>query len=342
RARAEDAISGTARWLDRRPGARPLHLALDDPASVARVARFIDGSALGLVLSGGGAQGTAHLGALKALGEAGIAFDCVGGTSAGAAMGAALALGRDPDEVMRLCEEIFLRSRAMGRYTVPKFSLLDPKEFDAALRRQFGPREIEDLVLPFFAVATNLSTNDMAVLDRGPLWEAIRASTSIPGVFPPWIRGKGEVLVDGAVMDNAPLLAMRERKAGPALLLNMRRSGDWRVALRYGELPGRRAIAAHLLKGWLGTRGPGELPTVVSVLARVFNVNAQKRLRSIDAPGDVIIDIDPLEGMAILDWSRARAQYEESYRMFSEALARGGAASPDPVARLAALKQALR
>ncbi|WP_281070710.1 patatin-like phospholipase family protein [Oceaniglobus trochenteri] len=345
RDRADQPIGGTAALRQARQVAQHHHVALDQPADLDRLVRFVDGRALGLVLSGGGAQGTAHLGALKALGEHGMTFDMIGGTSAGAAMGAALALGRDPDMVMDLCEEIFLRSKAMGRYALPKYSILDPALYDAALREHFGLWDIEDLALPFFAVATNLSANDVAILDSGPLWQALRASTSIPVVFPPWIDGAGNVLVDGAMIDNAPILAMRARKPGPAILLNMLRDTDWRSARGYESLPTRAGTAWEVLSTpWRRGSGEGGFPTAISVLSRVFNVNAQRRLRGVDAPGDVMIDIEPLAGMAYLDWTKSRAQFDASYRAFSRALEQASAAgeSPaDPVAMMRATKAAL-
>ncbi|TYB87636.1 patatin-like phospholipase family protein [Oceaniovalibus sp. ACAM 378] len=344
RDRAGDAITGTTEWLALRPGVRHHHVALDRSGDIDRLARFIDGSALGLVLSGGGAQGTAHLGALKALCEGGIAFDCIGGTSAGAAMGAALALERDPDAVMDLIEDVFLRARVMGRYTIPKYSVIDAGHFDAALQRHYGAHRIEDLPLSFFAVATSLTTNDMAVLERGPLWQAVRASTSIPAIFPAWIAEAGEVLVDGALIDNAPIQAMRSRKPGPAVLLNLLRSGDWRVTGAYGDFPGRGRLMWQTFTGPLRRRVPAHLPSAIAILTRTFNVNAQRRLRSVDAPGDVMIDIAPLRDMQFLDWTRAREQFESSYRAFSGALElvdRSPDAPRDPVKRLAAVRAAL-
>ena len=337
-------IAGTALWLARHKPRHHHHIALDCPGDIARLLRFVDGQALGLVLSGGGAQGTAHLGALKALGEHGVVFDMVGGTSAGAAMGAALALGRAPDMVMDLCEDIFLRSRAMGRYALPKYSVLDPGLFDAALRTHFGAHAIEDLPLPYFAVATNLSNNDVALLDHGPLWQAVRASASIPVVFPPWIDGAGNILVDGAMIDNAPIQAMRAQKPGPALLLNLLRNAEWRSTTPYADLPSRAAVVWQVLSAPLRLPRPEGFPTAISVLSRVFNVNAQRRLRSVDAPGDVMIDIHPLAGMAYLDWTKARAQFDDSHRVFSRALAlaRDRGFGPDrPVDLLAAMKAEL-
>ena len=98
----------TAAWLVDRKVSMHHHLALDQSADFERIARFVRGEALGLVLCGGGSFGTAHLGAIKALAERGYTFDFVGGTSIGSAMAAALVIGLDPDKVMDLCDDIFI------------------------------------------------------------------------------------------------------------------------------------------------------------------------------------------------------------------------------------------
>jgi NTE family protein len=135
RDRGAQPISGTSNWLRGREVGLHHHLALDQPSEFARLGRFVLGKALGLVLGGGAAYGCAHLGVAKALGEAGIPVDFLGGTSVGAAMAAALATGAHPDAVLDQTEEIFVRQRAMRRITVPVHALLDHHTLDASLRR---------------------------------------------------------------------------------------------------------------------------------------------------------------------------------------------------------------
>ncbi|MEI9901396.1 MAG: patatin-like phospholipase family protein [Hyphomicrobium sp.] len=110
-------ISGTARWLRRRKVAMHHHVALDDDSTIARLYRFINGTALGLIACGGGALCAAHVGLYKALIESGFEFDALGGTSAGAAMTGAFAMGKHPDDIDRGTHDIFVTNRAMQRYT---------------------------------------------------------------------------------------------------------------------------------------------------------------------------------------------------------------------------------
>ena len=99
--------------------------------------------------AGGGSLGSAHLGVYKAFVEAGARFDYLGGTSSGAAMMAGFARGSDAEQIDRGTHNIFIKSRAFRRPTLPHFALLDHKAFDRALREEYGDVLIEDLWLPF-------------------------------------------------------------------------------------------------------------------------------------------------------------------------------------------------
>ena len=109
----------------------------------------------------------------------------MGGTSAGAAMAGAFAMGKHPDDIDRGTHDIFVTNRAMQRYTWPRYSLLDHRHYDTQLSRYFGGINIEDLWIPYFAVSTNLSSYELHRHDRGDLFDAIRASGSIPVLLPP-------------------------------------------------------------------------------------------------------------------------------------------------------------
>ena len=308
----------TARWLDGRDVALHHHIALDSDEDFARLGRFIRGEALGLVLCGGGSFGTAHLGAIMALLERGYQFDFVGGTSVGSAMGGALAIGLAPDNVMDLCEDIFIKRKAMSRLTVPKYSVLDHHRLDEALSHHFGAFNIEDAPINFFAVATSLTDNDVRVLRRGPLWQAIRSSTSLPGVFPPFIMDDGEVLIDGGLLDNVPVTVMRDLKPGPNLILNFLAPKPWRVKAKYEELPTRGQAVASLIKRT--KKGKIRHSSVMSILSRAMVVNARKLLQRTDIGTDILLNISTLRGMSFMDWARGRELFDSAYQQMSGAM----------------------
>src|SRR5262249_43402643 len=179
-----NVASGTGSWLESRAVSMRHEAALQDTADVQRLFRFMSGRAVGFVAAGGGALGSAHLGVYKALCEAGADFDIFGGTSSGAAMAAALAAGAEPARVDEGTHNIFVKSRVFRRPPLPRYALIDHKAFDRALQAEFGEAMIEDIWKPFFAVSSNLSNHRPRIHRRGPVWHALRASGSIPGVLP--------------------------------------------------------------------------------------------------------------------------------------------------------------
>jgi NTE family protein len=114
----------------------------------------------------------------------------------------------------------------MRRVTVPKYAFLDHKVLDAALHHHYGDGPIEDLWLPFYAVAADLSSMSLTELRTGPLWEAVRASSAIPGILPPFFTSEGRMLVDGGCIDNMPFRTMHRLKTGPNVVVNVQKNGQ--------------------------------------------------------------------------------------------------------------------
>ena len=258
---ARGTITGTARWLTDRRIAMHHHVALGEPEDIARLSRFIHGTARGLVACGGGAYCAAHVGLYKALQQTGVAFDMMGGTSGGSAMTAAFAMGTAPDDVDRATHDIFVTNRAMRRYTWPRYSLLDHRHFDDQLARYYRGVDIEDLWIPYFAVSTNLTSHDLHRHRRGDLWAAVRASGSMPVLLPPYYTEDGHMLVDGAILDNVPVKVMHELKSGPNVVVSFSLPKHERFEVDYSALPGRGDLLKRIVTPWLR----GTLPAAPGV-----------------------------------------------------------------------------
>ncbi len=324
-------------WLAQRKANLRHHVWGDRPGSIARWLRFLSGTALGMVLCGGGALGTAHLGAVKALQEHGYDIDMFGGTSVGAAMAAALASRMHPDEIMDRFEDIFVRSKAMSRLAFPLYGLLDHHGFDTQMKKHYGGWDLEDLPLNYFAVSTSLTTNDINIHRHGALWKAVRASGSIPAILPPLITHDGEVLIDGALVDNLPVSTMRELKAGPNIVLSFQSPQDWRIQSDYESMPTRWQTIWRIL-----TRGkrPG-FPPISEVLSRTMVVTARRRENMLDMQDDILIEMPTVQDMGTLEWRKGRQQYDLAYQAMSEILSRSGACADDDMQRrLAVLRDA--
>ena len=309
---------GTGAWLGERDVFMHHHVALQDGTDVARLVRFLTGRAVGFVAGGGGSYGSAHLGVYKAFCEAGADFDILGGTSAGAAMAAALALGLSPEEVDTGTHNIFIASRAFRRLTLPWYGLIDHKVFDRALHTEYGDIEIEDLWRPYFAVSSNLSSNSLKLHRTGPVWQAVRASGSIPGLLPPFFTREGEMLVDGGLLDNLPLVPMKTLKNGPNVVVALSNDTPTTYPIDYDAIPGRGELLARLLNPF--RRRP--LPPVPGIFQVIMSSMLANR-RSDIALGnaDVLVRPELPADLAFTSWERHTEVFLDSYARTAQWLA---------------------
>ncbi len=168
---------------------------------------------VGLVLGSGSARGWAHIGVIRALTEAGFRIVCVAGTSIGAFVGAAYAAGR-LDALEEVVEQLDWKQIAhfFSDIAFSKSGLVEGEKIAGFLRAHVKEENIEELPVPFCAVATDLATGDEVVLREGNLVEAVRASISVPGIFKPVRRGDA-FLVDGGLVNPVPVSAARKMGA---------------------------------------------------------------------------------------------------------------------------------
>ena len=296
-------------------------------AEPAPIARYITGRARGLVLGGGGALGGAHVGLYFALREAGIDFEHFGGTSVGAAIAAALALGLDRREIVERCTDIFLTNRSLRRWTLPRYSLVDPATVDRMLRLHYGQGLIEDMPRAFFGVGADLSDGTAFVMRRGPLWQAVRASCSIPALLPPMVDEAGRILVDGGIVDNLPIDPMRAVKVGPNVAIVLGAANWRRAAYRYEDLPGRGALMRGALTPWRRTRHV-RAPRLGQVLTRSILLASDEAVRRSMAAADAVFEPPLPKGMGIMAWNRFAAHEQASYDWARAEIERCLAADP--------------
>lgn len=156
----------------------------------------------GLVLSGGGTRGFAHIGALQALEEAGVHIDVISGTSVGSIVGALYADGYSPPEMLQL----FRKNRViqLSRLTFFRKGMLSLTGLKKKINRYIRAKTFEELQRPLYVTVTNLHRGEVEYAHSGPLAERIVASATIPILFAP-VRIKEELYVDGAVIDNFPI-----------------------------------------------------------------------------------------------------------------------------------------
>src|SRR5690606_30358483 len=225
-----------------------------------------------------------------------------------------------PDDINQAVDDIFVRNRAMGRYTWPRYSLLDHRHFDEHLARYIGHSAIEDLWIPFFAISTNLSRNCLHQHRRGDLWAAVRASSSIPALLPPVYTADGEMLVDGCLLDNVPVGVMRSLKSGPNIVVSFALPQLERFAVDYASLPSRGELMRRALKP-IGRQDLPEAPGPAAVLMRSLMANRQDFQRHL-GPDDLLL-VPPLPRDAgFLDWHRHDELMDTAYRWATGEIAR--------------------
>jgi NTE family protein/lysophospholipid hydrolase len=296
---------------------RVLPVRTNHPADTGRLARLLTGRAVGVVLGGGGARGFAHLGVLRALGEAGIPIDLMGGNSMGALIGSQWALGYSLEDIQRRV----LAFAANGeRPTLPVVSLLSGRRMEQGLRRLCDNAQVDGLWTPFFTAACNLSRAATTVLDHGPLWRAVLASNSPAGLLPP-VLYDGELLVDGAILDNVPVDAMRQRLGTP---LERRRGNGTVIAI---DVDVQEPLAAPADKTHLrpldklrSSMGRGaSLPGIGDILYRAGHLGGLMQRSKTVALSDFYLE-PPVSEFSMMGYKRADEIVARGYEYATQAI----------------------
>lgn len=246
-------------WTQAAEATRLFHWSGLEDEDSARLARVIARRSIGLVLSGGGARAYAHIGVVRALREAGLPIDVLGGTSMGAVVAACVAMGWDDEEIEFRIRKAFVETNPLGDYIMPVVSLVRGRRVEDRLQEHFGATLIEDLDVPFFCVSTDLITGDIRVHRSGALGVALRASISLPGVLPPVVAPDGGLLVDGAVLRNFPVEILKAVHRGPIIGVDVAR----RDALNIEDFRHPQGFFT-----WVAAHGFQNPPPIASLLMR--------------------------------------------------------------------------
>jgi NTE family protein len=257
----------TGPWLDAlRPRA---HHHVRSSADVGRMARLLTGNGLGIVLSGGGARGLAHVGVRRALAEHGIAIDAVVGTSIGALAGASIAMEWD-HVLSRARAHQFSRKHPLLELVFPRRSLLSGRNLRTSLEEWYGETDIEETPIPYACVSANLNTCGPAVHLRGKLKTWVRASASLPGIFPPVLEN-GTLHIDGGVVNNLPTDIIHGMGVG------------FVVAVEVGQIAEPGIASGRKGTGWA-------LPGIVEILMRVATVGSDARSHTSRQQCDILLN----------------------------------------------------
>jgi NTE family protein len=302
---------------------------LDRDDDLERLARILAGASTGYVCSGGGAKGFAHIGVLRALHEANVHIDYFGGSSMGAIVAASAAMDWSYDHVVAENRQAFTEGNPLGDYEpFPFVSVFRGRRIERRLQRHFGQLHIEDMWLPFYAVSANLTRGETHVHRRGLLWRALRATVAIPGALPPVVIDS-ELHVDGGVIDNLPIAAMRDLGADRIVASHVTQAN---AKLAVSELP----TGIDLLREKLLRTERAKVPGLVDIVTHSTGLGRLANMAAAAADIDLYVQT-PLRGVGMLDWKKFDQVISAGYHHARDLLAhrdaslRPRATAPDSV-----------
>jgi len=248
--------------------------------AVGWLARDLTGLKVGLAFGAGSLRGYAHVGVLAELERAGLAADYLAGTSVGAAVAVMHAMGKSPAEVADVLDRT---GDVLFRPMVSHRGLLSNRALRRHLRGVGGDRRIEEMPVPLAVIAADIERQEEVVLRRGPLWSAVLASITIPGVLPA-VRIGGRTLVDGGVVNPVPAGTVSDMGAGAVVAVRLSSPGgapSLDVESTYERRAPRSSLAVimrsvEMMQGRIGTELPGS-PLVT--IAPAFDGLAGAKLR---------------------------------------------------------------
>jgi NTE family protein len=289
---------------------------------------------IGLALGSGGARGAAHTGVLKVLEREGVHPTVVAGSSIGALIGAAYVSGKPTADMEREWLAVGVSKVLRGFMpTFPRAGLSSGHELRKLLVGLFGDVRIEDLPMPFAAVACDIDTGEPVALRSGCLVDAILASTAIPGIFHP-VRWESRILVDGGMVDPVPVGVCRDLGADLVIAVDItahpvpttpssrsvwNKMGD-HVHEGLSQQAWISASLSELLDRAFRERPERPLPGLYSILNQSISILLQEivRQRLILDPPEVLIRPDL--SLSILSFRQAKDGIEAGVRAAEAAM----------------------
>ena len=308
------------KYTSRRIRQTPLYSA-DTPfkGDFHRLARRLCGKSVGLVLGGGGARGISQVGIIRALEEAGIPIDIVGGTSIGAFIGALYARDADVVPMYGRAKKFAGRMGSMWRFaldlTYPSASYTTGHEFNRGIFKTFGNSQIEDFWLEFYCNTTNISKSRSEIHNSGYVWRYVRASMSLAGLMPP-LCDDGNLLLDGGYVDNLTVSHMKSLGADVVFAIDVGSLDDSTPQTFGDSLSGTWAI----FNRWNPFSSYPNPPTLSEIQARLAYVSSHDALeRAKTTPGCLYMR-PPIDAYGTLEFAKFDEIYELGYRFGREYL----------------------
>ena len=303
------AFSGTAKWLAGRSVVRHHHVRSGVRDDLGRLARILAGCAIGLTLGGGGARGFAHIGVIRALEEARIPIDMICGVSMGAIIAGQYAMGWDWPTMIRSNKRLLADRRLNLDVALPLLSLSSGRRFRNVLKTFFGEIDIEDLWLNYFCTSCNLSSSEVVAHRRGRLWWSVNASNAIPGLLPP-VLARGQLLIDGGVLNNQPGDLLKEVCGGPVIVSRVTPRKDLTMDQSLTEMPSAWRVLRSRLNPFETTI---KVPGIAATMMRTMWVASERKSREVERDAEFCLR-PPVEHFRLDERSKIEEIAEVGYQ----------------------------
>lgn len=306
----------TQAWLAKRKMGKHHHLRQQNKEDFSRLARFLSGRSVGLVLGGGAARGFAHIGVLRALKDHNIPVDIIGGTSMGALIAAQYAMQKDLNDIIGDTLKLCL---AGDKLTIPLVSLYEGYKMSKGLKAFFGHFAIEDLWCRYYSVSCNLSRATVMVHDSGALLDAVMASNIPPGLFPPKVVD-GDLLVDGGLLNNVPIDIMtRYNDGGTLIAVDVNPKNDLFANTNYKDGLSGWQVLQHKINPF---KNKMQIPSIIDVLMRSTAIGGLARQSNITMEVADLYLQPPVANFPLLGYKNAEKIAESGYQYALEQIAK--------------------
>ncbi|XP_048358181.1 patatin-like phospholipase domain-containing protein 6 isoform X4 [Sphaerodactylus townsendi] len=287
----------------------------DRHSDFSRLARVLTGNTIALVLGGGGARGCSHIGVIKAMEEAGLPIDLIGGTSIGAFIGALYAEERSAVRTKQRAREwtksMNLVFATVLDLTYPITSMFSGSAFNASIHKVFQDRQIEDLWLPYFTVTTDITASAMRVHKDGSVWRFVRASASYSPYWPPLCDPKdSHLLVDGCYVNNVPADIARNMGAKTVVAIDVG-SQDETDLCNYGDSLSGWWLLWKRLNPWAEKV---KVPDMAEIQSRLAYVSCVRQLEVVKTSSYCEYIRPPIDRFKTMDFGKFNEIYDVGYQ----------------------------
>ncbi|XP_053154782.1 patatin-like phospholipase domain-containing protein 6 isoform X6 [Hemicordylus capensis] len=287
----------------------------DRHSDFSRLARVLTGNTIALVLGGGGARGCSHIGVIKAMEEAGIPIDLIGGTSIGSFIGALYAEERSAVRTKQRAREWAKSMNSVFAtvldLTYPITSMFSGSAFNTSIHKVFQDKQIEDLWLPYFNVTTDITASAMRVHKDGSLWRYVRASMTLSGYLPPLCDPKdGNLLMDGGYINNLPADIARNMGAKTVIAIDVG-SQDETDLCNYGDSLSGWWLLWKRLNPWAEKI---KVPDMAEIQSRLAYVSCVRQLEVVKSSSYCEYIRPPIDRFKTMDFGKFDEIYDVGYQ----------------------------